>query len=401
VAYRHADPEGVVKLTIQAAALSAALDVAGDAVGKDRNLPILANVLLEADPDGGLTITGTDLKTRAWRTVPANVERAGAVCLPPAKIGDMLGGVPSGAEIAIAVGGGHKAVLTSGRTTVRIAGEDPEGFEAAPSLDDPQAELSIWADTFRDLVKTVAFAAASDDSRPSIQGLLIESRDGELRWTAADGKRIAYRAIPYEGDAISVVVPAARLASVARKLAAAKGDVRMAVSSNGSRLIVESDIGRWAVKLIEDTYPNLSAAFKATPTALVTVDHDDIRRACDLVANISTGIDAGNGKKVQTDKALLIVGTDSLEVRSGDPADHYQAVTVLDAVLEHGEPLVCATKTGSLRDALKALAGNRVTLELDGPNRPIVLRDALANDRSHLHVLIQMVVANVAAGVTS
>lgn len=387
-----------MKLQIQAAALASALGVAERAVGHDRNIDILSMVLLAATPDGGLTVAGTDLKSHAERTVVAAVERAGMICLPPGKIRDMLSGVLASAAITIDTSAQHKAVFTSGRTLVRIPGRDPEEFPATPSADDPSVDITLWVDTFRDIVQTVAFAAATDDSRPSIAGVRIESHGDELHWIAADGFRAARRIISYEGIALAIIVPAARLKAVTDRLGGARGDVRLVVTATRSHLMIESDAGRWAIKLIEEaSYPDLSRAFAGAPTGLLTVNRDDLHRACKLVANVTTDIPQGDGKTTQATKARLTIGRDSLEVRGGDPEADHEAVTAFDAVLE-GDPTVIALSTPRLRDALDALPVERVTLELGGYRDWVALRDAAAADRSHLHLMAPMVTANVSLG---
>ena len=72
-----------MQLTITAANLKAALDVAAPATATSKRaqiLPVLAHVLLDAR-DGMLTVSGTDLEQRAWQTVPAEVTEPGAVTL--------------------------------------------------------------------------------------------------------------------------------------------------------------------------------------------------------------------------------------------------------------------------------------------------------------------------------
>lgn len=384
-----------MKLTISAHALRSALDVAAKAVGRDRGLPILGNVLLEAAADGRLVATGTDLRARAQKAVPADVAQPGAACLPPKAINDALDAAPHGADLTIAVGANHRAVLTCGRTVVKVAGQDAEGFPAAPSFSSPSASFELGAEAFRDAVGSVAFAAATDDGRPSIVGVLIEGRDGELALTAADGKRIAYRAIAVDGvPDLSIVVPADRLRQASSAIAKAIGAVRLSVDGMRSHLAIESAIGEWSIKLIEGTYPDLSRARRMVPTTLIGVDRAELLRAAKLVINVMTAIE-GDGKSTRATKAILSIGADGLEIRAGEAGADHEATTTIDADLERGEPLTVALNSGSLKDALDALASQRVTLELEGPNRPILVRPSDRTDRKQCHVIIQMVVANV------
>lgn len=369
-----------MRVTISHANLSAALDTASRAAGKPQPLPILGYVLIEATPDGGLSATGTDLKTRAWRTVDAMIEEAGAVAIPPKAVLDFLDAVPADLPISLSVDAGHRATLQAGRTTARISGMHPDQYPDAPEIDDWAAEVSLWPDALKTLIDSVAFAAAGDETRPALSGVHLQIAGGYLTLTAADGLRLARRRMELDGPELSVIVPAERLARVAAGLAGAKGEVRLAVDARGRYLLADAETGTWAISLLEGNYPDLSRQLQQAPVTTVTVARSDMLRACRLVGNLLVDITGTDGKSVsRVGKAVLEIAADSVTIRAGDAQADHEAVTVIDAAVEPAVsddgPVLCALNSGALREACEALDGS-IALELCGPGKSVFLRAA-------------------------
>ena len=89
---------------------------------------------------------------------------------------------------------GKKAHLACGRFEANISGIDAEDFPPIPTVSGG-ANLAIGASALKEAIQQVVFAAAPDDSRPVLAGVLLTVKDGKLTLAAADGFRLAVRPI--------------------------------------------------------------------------------------------------------------------------------------------------------------------------------------------------------------
>jgi DNA polymerase-3 subunit beta len=385
-----------VRITITHGALSAALDIAARACGKSANVPALGYVLLDASTDGGLSVTGTDLRVRAHRTAEALVEQAGAVCLPPKALIDFLDAVAPDAPISLSVDAGHKAVLQSGRTTARVAGLDPEHFPMGAADAEPAWTLNLYADVLRGLIESTAYAAAQDETRPALAGVAIEATADSLTFLAADGMRLARRTIELSGaDSLAVNCPARALLTAAAGLKEAGGDARLSVDAAGRALTIDADTGTWALALLEERFPDISRQLAQEEQATVTVQRSELQRACRLVDSVLVSIIGTDGKSVsKVAKAVLEFGPDSVTVRAGDSSADHEAVTVIDAAVS-GTPEPIGLNSGALRDAAESLTGaGGISIELCGPGRSVFLRNASESRREQVALIQPLAITN-------
>ena len=356
-----------MKVTISAEQLSAALETAARVAPKKSTLPILETVLLDATPDGGLLLAGTDLRTRAWRTVPALVEEAGTVCLPPARIASFLEAIPDDAEIRLTVDAARKAVLSAGKTTSRIAGLNAEEFPAGPDFDAPALDLTLAADILAGCINRTAHAAAKDDSRPALAGLNLAFDGSSIAVTAADGYRLAHAEseLPEGSDEVSLIVPARPLTEVARALKNATS-ARLKVDGRGSSLLIDSEAGCWSLALIGGTFPDFRRVVPRDTPIAVTTSRSALLRALRLVKGLEATSD---GFKVH-----LVIGADQIEIMASDRQADHEARTTIDAEMVRGEGLQISFNTTYLSEAVEAIEGDGVLLELTSATSPCLLR---------------------------
>lgn len=379
-----------MRLTVLPGKLKEALAVAKEAAdGRVATLPSLGMVLISATADGHLVASGTDTHARAWHTVPAKVEAAGAVCLPPKAISDYLDAVAKDEGVTLTIDQAHKAALVSGRSQLKVAGLDPETFPVAPDLGESATSWTMPAGAFASLVNSVAHAAHPETSRPVLAGVLIRIRDGVATFAAADGYRMAMRSAEIEGAPdIEIIVPAKRLGQIASTLRGYSDDARLTIDGDQRALRVETDLGCWSVQLIAGQYPDLGRVIKIEPKTRVTVAREDLERACSLVSGIVITI-TKDSRSCKVTRANLTISADGLAIRASDSEADHEADTVLSAEVE-GEPISLGIDNGYLREAVKALGGDRITLTAETNLKPIVIGPAGDESGRYLQAVMPM-----------
>lgn len=384
-----------MKIQISPGVFSAALAVAQSAVKAKSTHPVLDHVLLEA-ADDRLTISGTDLESRAWHSVSCTVEEPGAVTLPPRALADFLEAIIPTEPVRLAADDRHKAELVSGRTRIRVAGLDAEQFPARQDFSDPAFDYTMAAGDLSALIRSTAFAATRDESRPVLAGVLFQTGSGKLRCVATDGYRLALREVHADGvPDLDVIAHAKMLLKLVGHLDKATS-ARLVVDANRSALLVDTEQGCWAVRLCDGQFPDFNRIIPREAPIAVTVLRDDLLRASRLIRGVTDESTDSSGRRVSTQIARLTVREDAIDVRAISTGGDQEADVTLEAERERGDDLQIGFNGGYFRDAIESVGAERITLEMTQPDAPSIVR--AAGERSgHLNVLMPMHIARPAS----
>src|SRR5690242_10612851 len=161
------------------------LNVVGRVVPSKSTLPVLGNVLLATDR-GQLKLAATNLELAVSYWVGAHIDEEGAVTLPARLLADFVSSLPDDRIDMALTSRGHTMHLTCGRFAANIKGIDAEDFPAIPTVAD-SAVYAVPAPMLKECIQSVVFAAAQEDSRPALTGVLVTLQDGQLTLAAADG----------------------------------------------------------------------------------------------------------------------------------------------------------------------------------------------------------------------
>ncbi|NNM05777.1 MAG: DNA polymerase III subunit beta [Gemmatimonadetes bacterium] len=215
-------------------------------------LPVLSNILLEAR-DGGVWMSGTDLDVAVRVQVPADVEGTGSLTAPGKKLQEIARELPD--QPVAVVARGDQLELKCGRSAFKLNGLPSEEFPSLPGVDFEKG-WSIRGSELQKLIHHTSFAVSTEESRPILNGVLWELRDGRMQMVATNGHRLARMAVP-AGPATTTsadfIVPPAALQQVQRLF---KPEDELEVARDGNHLGFRSAGTEVYTRLIEGTYPN-------------------------------------------------------------------------------------------------------------------------------------------------
>ncbi|TVP56365.1 MAG: DNA polymerase III subunit beta [Gemmatimonadales bacterium] len=215
-------------------------------------LPVLSNILFEAAPDG-VRMSATDLDVGVRVQVPADVSSGGSLTAPGKKLQEIAKELPD-QPVQITTRG-DQIELVCGRSRFKLNGLPADDFPALPSVSFDGGWVAEGANLLS-LIQHTSFAVSTEESRPVLNGVLWELRDGEMRMVATNGHRLARMRIP-AGPSVEttaqLIVPPAALDQVRRLF---KGDETIRVGREGNHLGFRSESIEVYTRLIEGTYPN-------------------------------------------------------------------------------------------------------------------------------------------------
>ena len=369
--------------------LSAALADVGRAVASRTPLPITSNVLISTDA-GRLKLSATNLELTITTWIGAKVEEEGVVTVPARLLAEFVGSLPSEDVHLIGAPGGKSLKVTCARFQANIAGTDPEEFPPTPTVEDG-FEVSIGTDLLKQAIDGVAFAAATEDSRPVLTGVQIEIKDGGLVLAAADGFRLAVHETKLADEvpeSSAIIVPAKSLQEVSRLASGKDYPVKIKVNEGKTQVLFQFETAAVVSQLIQGTFPNYSQLVPKEHVSKTTVDVGEFARAtraASIFARDGSGIVRLQTSEGEEDG----IGGLSVSARSEEVGDNQGEVT---ATIE-GDPAKIAFNSKYLTEVLSVLGHGMVALETSSPSSPGVLRPLSPSEGvSYVHVIMPMFV---------
>lgn len=275
----------MVKLLVSYGDLLKGLSIVANALPPKTSLPSLTNILLETEADR-LCLAATDLDTSVTTSVPATISTQGSVALPGKKLLEIVKELPGG-DIHIG-GSGSRITISCGNSNFVLAGSSRDSFPSLPSAGDVVfTELPLKA--VSDAVRKTAFAVASDDYRPALNGALWKMGPGGLEMVATDGHRLARMRMP---GLVSEKALDAIVAPKALNLLGRLGeDENIMLGSQGTQICFKS--GETAVfsRIIEGPYPPYEKVIPGENPFVLTVNRVDLissLRRMRIIANPAT-----------------------------------------------------------------------------------------------------------------
>jgi DNA polymerase-3 subunit beta len=370
-----------VKLSCAQEQLSKGLTVVSRAVAQRSPLPITSNILLETE-NGRLRLAATNLEIAITTWIDADVTDEGKLTLPARLLSEFVNALPN-ETVSLEVTRGNSCHIHSARFQADIKGMDAEDFPRIPSGDE-QPTAHIAAKLLKEMIEQVAFAAASDDTRPVLTGVQCVFSTGELTMAAADSFRLALRTgeLIVTGDvSFSVIIPARTLIELSKILPDEGDPVAITVTPNRSQIVFQAQDLHVVSRLIEGVFPNVKQLVPTSFKTSVKVSTADLLKA----ARVASFFSRDNSNMITLD----VVPGKGDDGASGELTVTGMAAEVgenhgeLDASVI-GEELHIAFNSRYMAEALGAIQSQVVDLELTGPTSAAVIRPVDSQHYTHV-----------------
>ena len=161
-----------MKVTIERSALSKALGHVQSVVERRNTIPILSNVLLQAD-GGALTLTATDLDIEVSEDAPADVANGGATTVSALTLFEIVKRLPDGAQVRLELSSADgRLQISAGRSQFSLAVLPDDDF---PSLttEDLDVRFSMPTDDLKRLLHKTRFAMSQEETRYYLNGFIF------------------------------------------------------------------------------------------------------------------------------------------------------------------------------------------------------------------------------------
>lgn len=362
----------LMKFTISKQSFLDALQQVQNVVSNRTTLPILSNVLIEAQ-GSELKLTTTDLDVGVSGTVMADIEKEGATTLPAKRLVSIIRELPA-ENVKISIDNKNYASIKSGPSFFKIIGLGEDEFPPLPKFEEAK-EYKMEQAVLLDFLKKTSYAISTDETRYVLNGIYTSFKEGKITLVATDGRRLAMVENDLEFPAsheADVIIPSKAVQELQRLLSD-KGDViikltdsQVAFEINGSLLVS---------KLIEGNYPNYRQVIPDNTSERIQVSRDAFLETVRRVSLIAS--DKSNSVK-------LAFSANSIDVMA-NTQDIGEAKERID-VTYGGAEFAIAFNPDFLMAPLKNLDTEDVYLDLIDEMSPGVIRI----DGSFLYVIMPM-----------
>ena len=339
-------------------------------VGSKATMPILSNVLIEAEKDQiSLTTTNLDLGIRC--KIKAEVKEGGAVTLPVKRLASIVRELPN-VDVTLDSSPNHQVKLSSGGSTFRIMGIGKEEFPPLPEFGDEKS-YTIDQSELATMLRSVAYAQSQDETRYILNGVFFNFRDGRFSLVATDGRRLAMISREMEispESSGSIILPAKTVAELSRLLD--KGE-KIKINFNDRRCAFQIAIGKDSSglvdsiylysKVVEGNYPNYQQVIPKETHQRIKLERELFLQCIHRAALVCS--EKANSVKLKLSSNLV-----EITAQSPDFGEAHESM----AINYSGPDLQVAFNPAFMIDPLKALAKDEIYFELKDEISPGVFK---------------------------
>ena len=380
-----------MKITCLQENLSRGLAVVGRAVANRATLPVIHNVLLSVD-QSMLKLSATNLEIAMTTWVGAKIEEEGSITVPARLLTEFVNSLPNDPINLQLDEGSGLLEISSGSSKAHINITDASEFPPIPTVDDGIA-AEVDPLVLRSAITRVAFAAATEESRPVLTGVELKLDESKFTMAAADGFRLAVhrgallKPVPEE---MSVIIPARTMNELNRLISDREEPVEILMTPAKGQVMFRirgGDTVEIVSQLLQGTFPNYEQLIPQSYTTRAVMDLPTVLRAARTASIFAR--DGSNIIRMHLMPAEADTEPPKVEIsaRSEEVGDNEDTVD-LDEI--EGEEGKIAFNSRYLLDVLSVLEKGKVALETTTSSSPGVFKPTESDD--YIHVVMPMFV---------
>lgn len=268
------------------------------------NLPILQNILIEAN-DTGITIAGTNLEIGIRAKLRGKVDAPGAFTVPAQLLANYVSLLPNDRVDCEQID--KQLHIRSVNEQTVIKGEDSTDFPLLPGIEQQQRYTFDRLELERSIQQTLV-AAAVDETRPEIAGVLFSFLGQELRLAATDSYRLAEKVVVVKTSSGSakVILPQRSAQELLRVLqTTTTPEIELTVSD--TQLACSNEEVDFVSRVVEGVFPDYTQIIPQNSNTSVVVTIKELMKAVKGAALFSkTGINDVQFVISSTDQNITI-----------------------------------------------------------------------------------------------
>jgi len=331
-----------------------------NAVSTRNTLPILANILFEAE-DNTLRLTTTDLEVSIKCQIPAEVLDSGSITIPAKRLSEIVRELPD-SDITVSVNDNSLVTLVCEKSIFKINGLPKDDYPVLPKVKNEKG-FNLAKRSLQDMIKKTIFSVSTDETRYVLNGVLFTVEDDVMRMVSTDGHRLALIRQKLEKSPtqkFNYIVPAKALQEL-NKILDDEGEINIQLNEN--QIIFSNDEVVLMSRLIDGQFPNYNQVIPKQSDKTITCDTNLLLSATRRVSLMAS--DKSSSVKYTISNNKLVITANTPEVG--------EAQEEMD-IAYTGENISVAFNAKYVLDVLKNIGTDACVIELTTSLNPGVFK---------------------------
>ena len=345
-------------------------------VERKNTIPILANVLIEANGKE-VKMLATDLEVALRTRCQASVGKSGSLTLPAKKLYEILKALP---ETDVRIEEDKNGVrVAADQFESRMQTLPREDFPTLPEASD-KARATLPRSALREMVGKTQFAITGEDTRFFLNGAKFVLKPDSLAMIATDGHRLALVEVMHKvgvTEEIGVILPKKTILELGKLLVEGEGDVLFESGENhlffdvGGRMLIS--------RMIDGQFPAYERVIPKGNDKQIEFERERLTSAVKRVALLSN--ERSRSVKIEISKGKVEVTSSSSEF--GEAREEL-------TVDYSGSPLTISFNAQYVLDFLNVVETDVVVLSLKDEVSQAVMKPVGAQGYDYTYVIMPM-----------
>lgn len=336
-------------------------------VNKKNTLPILSNILIEAEHNS-LTLSSTDMDISIKETINCNIVEEGATTLNAQIIYDIIKKLPENNEVEFISNDSKILTIRSNVSKFSLNCLPKDDFPIIETTSNGK-KITVNAKTTFNLINKTKFAISNEETRYFLNGLYLnitkDSSSNIITFVGTDGHRLATSSSnthSFDHEIPGVIIPKKTINELAKILSEKHDDIDIDISSN--KIIFYIDNLILISKLIDGSFPDYNKVIPKNNTNHLIINRTNLLSAVDRVSTISNEKSPSIKFKVFNDLVNLSTVNNENSTATEDIPAKYDGIDI-----EIG------FNSRYIMDILDNLEGEEIKLSFNDNSTPIIAQE--------------------------
>ncbi|AZV55131.1 DNA polymerase III subunit beta [Clostridium sp. AWRP] len=355
--------------------LQEAISIAQKAITGKSSMPIL-NGLLITTYKNQIKLTGSDIDLSIETKINAEINEEGSVVVDSRIFGEIIRKLPND-NINISTTENNSIEIICQKSKFNLIHMNAEDFPEIPNINENIIFL-IPQKILKDMIKSTIFAAAQDETRPILTGILFEIKDKKLNLVALDGYRLALKSEYLNTEnVINAVIPEKTLSEVSKILE--DNDKNVNITFTPNHILFNLDNTKIISRLLEGEFIKYNSIIPDEFNLQVTAKREELL-SCIERASLMAKDSNTNLIKLEIEENNMIITSNS---QLGMVREELN-------ILLQGDTLKIAFNSKYLIDVLKIMDEEEIIMKFSSSVSPCVIKNKDKDNCTYLVLPVRL-----------
>jgi len=349
-----------MKISLLRNDLKEAVGICEKITGKNLNLPILGNILLNCK-NKTIKLSSTNLEIGVDVEIPSKTEKEGRATAPASILNNLISNMAKNENINLE-SQNNDILVSSGNNSILIKSQPADDFPTLPQIKEENI-FYIPIEDFISGLKSVWYSCSLSNIKPEISSVYLMSDKGtQLTFAATDSFRLAERKFNYFFQNFGpILIPFKAIIEIIRIFDGRNGKAKIFFNKN--QINIEMDNIKLISRLIDGIFPDYQQIIPKKFTTDVVVDKNsfvDSLKISSVFSNKLNEVDFA----INPEDNTLTIKTSNNEV--GDNTSNIPTKIT-------GEGFKIAFNYKYIFDCLANINSQEIILRFSGENKPLLI----------------------------